>query len=161
MQDFSHAWIRQRCPGWRAQGLGRERRRASAAGTRGGGLRSPFLATLVSSVLVVPALLSTATAQSPMDQVFGNIATASGGLQATAVTTALDVLLQGSSFGPSPTIHTTVSALQTDPNNACSTPPAVLVAYMNDMFLSFGVRILCVCVGGGGGGSGAPRPRGA
>jgi hypothetical protein len=37
-------------------------------------------------------------------------------------------------------VTASASPLQLDPNNNCPAPPTVVQTYMNDMFLSFGVR---------------------
>ncbi len=93
------------------------------------------VAALVTVALQRPGV----AAQPSMDQVFANIAAASGSLQSSAATLALNALLAGSGH-PVPTLQATVSPLQPDPTNACAVPPLGVIAYMNDMFLSFGVR---------------------
>ena len=98
-------------------------------------------AVLVRLLAAAAAVGAAIGAPSPLDQVFETIAADSAALQSAAAASLLNAVLAGSRFATQPiSVTASASPLQLDPNNNCPAPPTVVQTYMNDMFLSFGVR---------------------
>jgi hypothetical protein len=132
-------------------------RRKMTPGSRPGGWSVLGLPRTNSAVRVLWALLAVAAvgaalgAPSPLDQVFETIAADSAALQSAAAGSLLNAVLAGSQFAAQPiSVAASASPLLLDPANNCPAPPTVVQTYMNDMFLSFGVRWGGCGVRGGG-----------